>query len=21
CRVTVIDSAGKRAWSNPIWLD
>ncbi len=20
-RVTVIDSAGKRAWSNPIWLD
>jgi hypothetical protein len=21
CRVTVIDSSGKRAWSNPIWLD
>ncbi len=21
CRVTVIDAAGKRAWSNPIWLD
>lgn len=21
CRVTVLDSAGKRAWSNPIWLD
>lgn len=21
CRVTVVDSAGKRAWSNPIWLD
>jgi len=20
-RVTVIDAAGKRAWSNPIWLD
>jgi hypothetical protein len=20
CRVTVIDSSGKRAWSNPIWL-
>ena len=20
CRVTIIDSAGKRAWSNPIWL-
>jgi hypothetical protein len=20
CRVTVIDSAGKRAWTNPIWL-
>lgn len=21
CRVTVIDDAGKRAWTNPIWLD
>ena len=21
CRVTVIDEAGKRAWSNPLWLD
>ena len=21
CRVTVVDDAGKRAWSNPIWLD
>lgn len=21
CRVTVVDRAGKRAWSNPIWLD
>jgi predicted metal-dependent phosphoesterase TrpH len=21
CRVTVVDHAGKRAWSNPIWLD
>ena len=21
CRVTVIDADGKRAWSNPIWLD
>jgi predicted metal-dependent phosphoesterase TrpH len=21
CRVTVIDGMGKRAWSNPIWLD
>jgi hypothetical protein len=21
CRVTIIDSMGKRAWSNPIWLD
>ncbi|CAN5576656.1 CehA/McbA family metallohydrolase [soil metagenome] len=21
CRVTVVDSAGQRAWSNPIWLD
>jgi hypothetical protein len=21
CRVTVIDAQGKRAWSNPIWLD
>jgi hypothetical protein len=21
CRVTVIDAAGKRAWTNPIWLD
>ena len=21
CRVTVRDAAGKRAWSNPIWLD
>ena len=21
CRVTVIDANGKRAWSNPIWLD
>jgi hypothetical protein len=21
CRITVIDAAGKRAWSNPIWLD
>lgn len=21
CRVTVVDAAGKRAWSNPIWLD
>jgi hypothetical protein len=21
CRVTVIDSLGKRAWSNPIWFD
>ncbi len=21
CRLTVIDAAGKRAWSNPIWLD
>lgn len=21
CRVTVMDAAGKRAWSNPIWLD
>ncbi|HEV2107308.1 MAG TPA: CehA/McbA family metallohydrolase [Thermomicrobiales bacterium] len=21
CRVTVIDATGKRAWSNPIWLD
>ena len=20
-RVTVVDAAGKRAWSNPIWLD
>jgi hypothetical protein len=19
CRVTVVDAAGKRAWSNPIW--
>lgn len=21
CRVVVVDAAGKRAWSNPIWLD
>jgi hypothetical protein len=21
CRVTIIDAAGRRAWSNPIWLD
>ncbi len=21
CRVTVVDEAGKRAWSNPIWLE
>lgn len=21
CRVTVVDASGKRAWSNPIWLD
>jgi hypothetical protein len=21
CRVTVLDAAGKRAWSNPIWLE
>jgi hypothetical protein len=21
CRVTVVDGAGRRAWSNPIWLD
>jgi hypothetical protein len=21
CRVTIVDRAGKRAWSNPIWLD
>ena len=21
CRVTLVDAAGKRAWSNPIWLD
>jgi hypothetical protein len=21
CRVTVLDAAGKRAWTNPIWLD
>ncbi|HEV8634577.1 MAG TPA: CehA/McbA family metallohydrolase [Chloroflexota bacterium] len=21
CRLTVVDAAGKRAWSNPIWLD
>lgn len=21
CRVTVVDGSGKRAWSNPIWLD
>lgn len=21
CRVTVVDDAGRRAWSNPIWLD
>ncbi|MBI2940217.1 MAG: CehA/McbA family metallohydrolase [Chloroflexi bacterium] len=21
CRVTVVDAAGRRAWSNPIWLD
>lgn len=21
CRVTVVDAAGKRAWSNPIWLN
>ena len=21
CRITIIDDAGKRAWSNPIWLD
>ncbi len=21
CRVTVVDAAGKRAWTNPIWLD
>ncbi len=21
CRVTVVDEAGKRAWTNPIWLD
>jgi hypothetical protein len=21
CRLTIIDAAGKRAWSNPIWLD
>jgi hypothetical protein len=21
CRVTVVDAAGKRAWSNPIWLE
>ena len=21
CRVTVLDSTGKRAWTNPIWLD
>ena len=21
CRVTVVDAAGKRAWSNPLWLD
>lgn len=21
CRVTVIDAAGKRAWTNPIWID
>jgi hypothetical protein len=21
CRVTILDAAGKRAWSNPIWLD
>lgn len=21
CRVTIVDGAGKRAWSNPIWLD
>ncbi|MFN8514628.1 MAG: CehA/McbA family metallohydrolase [Thermomicrobiales bacterium] len=21
CRVTLIDAAGKRAWSNPVWLD
>lgn len=21
CRLTVIDAAGKRAWTNPIWLD
>jgi hypothetical protein len=21
CRLTVVDGAGKRAWSNPIWLD
>lgn len=21
CRVTVIDTAGRRAWTNPIWLD
>jgi hypothetical protein len=21
CRITIIDAAGRRAWSNPIWLD
>nr|MDQ3044779.1 phosphotransferase [Chloroflexota bacterium] len=21
CRVTIVDAAGKRAWSNPIWLE
>ena len=21
CRVTVVDAAGRRAWTNPIWLD
>ncbi len=21
CRVTIVDDAGRRAWSNPIWLD
>jgi hypothetical protein len=21
CRVTVVDSGGKKAWSNPVWLD
>ena len=21
CRITIVDAAGKRAWSNPIWLE